>query len=476
MNQDAPGRPRQKKVEEWEEEIATIAAGQALREHRLIHAIGQFDALGGWHAQGAVSCAHWLSWRIGLELGAAREKLRVAKALRNLVMIDGAFAAGQLSYSKVRALTRVATPENEAALVEMAVFATASQLEQICRRFRSVLRSEAPSSVTEAETQRFFSHSVTADGMMRFSIQLPAEEGARLLAAVATGQDATDDALVKTPDVSAETPGPSSRRNRADGLMIAVESFLEHGAKKRSGGAPNEVILHASRGVLRHGEDGAFIENGGPIAVRAPTAQRLSCDAGVVEMVEDVDGAVLSVGRRTRTVPSAIRRALQVRDQNTCTFPGCTHNRFLDAHHVQHWAHGGETKLDNLILLCARHHRFVHEHGFQIKSHEGRFHFYDSEGRPILESPPMPAPEEARVDILVGPHEQNFALKGGPLTAQGDGGPVDYVQIIDALVSATGVGDVRAIDGPKPCVRHAGGRCPSHHWPETSGGSAQELF
>ncbi len=430
-----------------------IASGQASREHRLIHAIGQFDALGGWHAQGAVSCAHWLSWRIGLDLGAAREKLRVAKALRNLPAIDGAFAAGQLSYSKVRALTRVASSENEVALVEMAVFATASQLEQICRRFRGVLRSEATDSVDEAEARRFVSHSVTSDGMMRFSIQLPAEEGARLLAAVAMGQDAAGGAQAQRRGVSAETSGGSRpRASRADGLMTAVESFLEHGAKKRSGGTPNEVILHVSKDVLAHREEGGFIENGGSVAVRAQTAQRLSCDAGVVEMVEDSDGTVLSVGRRTRTVPSAIRRALQMRDRRTCCFPGCTHNRFLDAHHLQHWAEGGETKLDNLILLCGRHHRFVHEHGFQIERHGGRFHFFDPRGRPILETPPMPPPEEAGVHLLTGPQEQLLALQGSSLTAAGDGERVDYVHVVDALVSATGLGDVRTVEGPKQAV------------------------
>src|SRR6185503_18733137 len=106
--------------------------------------------------------------------------------------------------------------------------------------------------------------------------------------------------------------------------------------------------------------------NAGCAGVSAETARKLSCDAAVVKVVEDDRGNVLDIGRRTRTVPAAIRRALNVRDQSQCAFPGCTHRLFLDAHHIEHWADGGKTSLENLVLLCTRHHTYVHEHGYSI--------------------------------------------------------------------------------------------------------------
>jgi hypothetical protein len=104
--------------------------------------------------------------------------------------------------------------------------------------------------------------------------------------------------------------------------------------------------------------------------VSAETSRRLSCDAGVVHWLEDKKGEPLSVGRKTRTIPPAIRRALKRRDHG-CRFPGCTCSRFVDAHHITHWADGGETSLNNLVLLCRRHHRMVHEEGFSIHSQAG---------------------------------------------------------------------------------------------------------
>ena len=100
-------------------------------------------------------------------------------------------------------------------------------------------------------------------------------------------------------------------------------------------------------------------------------ARRLSCDASVVAVVENDNGEPLSVGRKTRIIPPALRRALNTRDEG-CRFPGCTYHRYVDAHHVRHWADGGETKLSNLITLCRAHHRMVHKGEIKIeKSADG---------------------------------------------------------------------------------------------------------
>ena len=90
--------------------------------------------------------------------------------------------------------------------------------------------------------------------------------------------------------------------------------------------------------------------------------------------LENGQGEVLNVGRKTRIIPSAIRRALKARD-TTCQYPGCSHTRYVDGHHMVHWSDGGETKLDNLVLLCRRHHRLVHEYGFRVVKSDFGFHF-----------------------------------------------------------------------------------------------------
>jgi len=131
-------------VEDLGREIAELAARMDAATHRLLECIRQFDTSNEWDAQGAVSCAHWLSWRIGLDLATAREKVRVARTLGTLPAIDQALRVGRISYAKVRAMTRVATPENEAQLLEFAIYATGAQLERICRGYRGTLAADRP--------------------------------------------------------------------------------------------------------------------------------------------------------------------------------------------------------------------------------------------------------------------------------------------------------------------------------------------
>ena len=157
--------------------------------------------------------------------------------------------------------------------------------------------------------------------------------------------------------------------------------------------------------------------------VPAGTSRRIACDAGRVVMTHGPDGSVLDVGRKTRTVPPAIRRALDHRDGG-CRFPGCG-LRFCDAHHIKHWADGGETRLDNLVLLCRRHHRAVHEEGFgveMVKGADGSLRFYWPDGQLFPDVPPasrLPRDpiaaleaEHSKSGICVGP-ETSMSLWGG---------------------------------------------------------------
>lgn len=386
------------------DEIARVAASINLHEHRLVKLIAEFDEDGGWARQGAVSCAHWLSWRIGLGVVAAREKVRVGRALERLPAIDAAFEAGKVSYSKVRAMTRVATPDNDVLLAEMAQHTTAAELEQICRRFRGV-QDESPRGVEEAEARRFVRVARGPDGAVRLSVQVPADEGARLLAAL--------DAAASVDD-SAESPRAP---NRADGLMHLVESWFADGPRPRRGGAPHEVVLHVGE---RTGAD-PYLEHDDR-AVSDAAAKRIACDASLVD-----------VGRKHRTVPPAMRRALEARHGKRCAFPTCNHRLFLDAHHIQHWMDGGATQLDNLVLLCRRHHTFVHEHGWRIEKTDDHVAFVAPEG-------PVPRVGDTdRVDLAALARREDAPgdLDAWALRPDFWGDPVDYDQVIHALATAT---------------------------------------
>ena len=138
------------------------------------------------------------------------------------------------------------------------------------------------------------------------------------------------------------------------------------------------------------GDSQTVLDEAGGIHVSAETARRLACDAATVTMRHGPGGEILDVGRRTRTISPALRRALAARDRR-CRFPGCD-NRRVDAHHLRHWADGGRTALDNLVLLCRRHHRAVHEEGFRVAMDAaGHVRFAHPDGRPLVEAPPAPA-------------------------------------------------------------------------------------
>jgi hypothetical protein len=153
----------------------------------------------------------------------------------------------------------------------------------------------------------------------------------------------------------------------------------------------HQVVVHVDAETLRDQAPGrCHIEHGPALPVE--TVRRLTCDASLVRITEDEDGEPLDVGRKTRTIPPAIRRALRSRDAGCC-FPGCTYQRYLDAHHIEHWADGGQTKLKNLVTLCRTHHRLVHEGGIRVEALQGGgFRFLRPDGRPFdilyREAPP----------------------------------------------------------------------------------------
>jgi hypothetical protein len=450
-----------------EHRIATLAANIHAAEHQLLVLIADYDRRRGWELGGYASCAHFLAARTRLNLNTAREKVRASRALENLPETSAAMARGELSLCAVRALSRVATPENEGELLEAARGCTVAQLERMVRAYRR----SGPEDEAERERGRFreraFSVFPDEDRMYVVRGVLPPEVAAVLMKAVEAASDALwREERERVPELltDAERTRAAARR-RADALGLIAERALQVGFGGGAAAAGGEGGACEGGGEDAQGDDGRrndapsddgrrddgrnddnrrigaggddgprddagsddgrridprgrdgrrddapisgsraeryqimlHVEPGGATLddgtrLSHETSLRLACDAAVVKIVHapgsrppSANGVrpaherprILDVGRRTRTIPPALRRALDVRDQG-CRFPGCG-LRFTEAHHVVHWSRGGETSIENCLLLCRHHHRLVHEEGWTVG--------WWGQGRPVFQDP-----------------------------------------------------------------------------------------
>jgi hypothetical protein len=341
--------------------------------------VAEFDRRGAARSWGFRGTAEWLSWRCGIGVRAARDHVRVARRLPELPLVREAFGRGELSYSKVRALARVSDAEDERALLELARGSTAEGLERVVRRMRSAASADLEVA-NRGHDRRFLDWWSDEDGSLRFSGRLGADDGAAFIDAVETAVEA----LMGTLNVSdaPELPQlPPRGARRADALAEILVS-----------GSPRaQVVLHVDAAALsctapaadeRAGELCALED--GP-AVPSETARRLACDGDLVIAQRNEDGTI-DHGRSRRVVSPPLRASLERRDGH-CRFPGCSRRHGIHAHHIRHWAHGGRTDQDNLVLLCRFHHRVVHEEGFLITLDGGAMHFRRPDGRLVPEVP-----------------------------------------------------------------------------------------
>ena len=440
---EGAGRP----LELLEREISELAAHIHAATCRWLVLVGEYDRREGWAQWGCKSCAQWLSWQCSLAPSAAREQVRVARRLADLPLITAAFGRGELSYSQVRAMSRVATPEVEESMLELARFSTAAQLERMLRGYRGVVERElTPDERTHGGAYLVCEHD--NDGSLLLRGRLPAEEGALVMAALEAARDtlrgesaaaeaegdAAPDAPAE-PDVASTPNGYRSASaeappSNAAALVLMSETVLSAGPAGRSPADSYQVFVHVDVDTIGTDDGGGQLEDGSPL--RPETARRLACDASIVRILER-DGRPLSVGRRTRTVPPALRRALQTRD-HCCRFPGCTQRRFLHAHHIEHWAHGGPTDLDNLVHLCRFHHRLVHEGGYTLErsGRRGALRFRRPDGVPLLPVPERRAGHEA--DLRQG--NRRAGARIGPETCVSDwtGERYDLGMCVDAMI------------------------------------------
>jgi len=360
-------------IEELDAAICRMSRDINVAQYRLLLLIREFDDRFGWAKWSFRNCSEWLAWRSGITLSAAREKVRTAQALRGLPQISAAFADGRLSYSKVRALTRTADRHNEDLLLTYALTATATQVEERCRQMRNV-EARSTEHGRKSWSRRTLSAWRNAErGTLKISLEVPLEAGEIVTQAI--------DRAIEAGEASSgpEFEEVSWHTQQADAFVAVARAYLEgdsSGASSATSTADHyQVVIHVDESALR-GEPG---RSDLPIE----TVKRLSCDGSLVPVIENAAGEPLNVGRKRRTVPPAIRRALWSRDRG-CAFPGCHNTHFVDAHHVEHWSDGGETSLANLVLLCSHHHRLVHEGGYRIRRDaDHRQYFQRADGRVI---------------------------------------------------------------------------------------------
>ncbi len=387
-------------VDRLGDEIAELSAHLDAATARLLDLIREFDARGGWNT-GFHSCAAWLSWRVGLDRGAARERVRVARALGTLPRLAKALGRGELSYSKVRALTRVATPETEERLLAVGRAGTAEHVERIVRGWRRVDRQAEVRETARRHASRALHVYQDEDGMVVIRGRLAPEVGAVLVQALTAARQALYQ-QAHAGDVPAETPPMGQQQ--ADALVLVAEAALHHGIDPGTPAERYQVVVHVDAPVLADPDapGQSILEDG--THVSAETSRRLACDASRVLMRHGPDGRAVEVGARTRTIPPALRRALHHRDRG-CRFPGCGF-RFGQGHHIRHWANGGPTTLSNLAVLCRRHHRAIHEEGYQVERHsDGELRFRRPDGRLLPEVPTVAALPADPLHVLRSRHE-----------------------------------------------------------------------
>jgi len=345
-------------------DLVELLVARARMEAELLRRIRVWDDHRVWSGDGALSASGWLAHHGGLHPGTARRLVHLAHRLGDAPVTEAALQAGRLSVDQATALARASTAPctvrfqaDEQVLVDQAQALTVPQLQQVVRHWRT--RAEAESSEVEVGADpgfegRHLHASVTWDATVALDGVLDPDSGAVVLAAL-------DAAIDADRDQSGEDRRSRPQR-RVDALALICRHYLDTARLPVTGGERPHLAVTVDLGTLTTGQGSGRSDHG--VTLSAAAARLLACDAAV-HPIRIRGSQPLDIGRRTRTVPTAVRRALVVRDGG-CRFPGCDRPpAWTDAHHITHWANGGATALANLILLCRRHHRLLH-HGWTL--------------------------------------------------------------------------------------------------------------
>ena len=415
--------------DEVADEITTWAGRVAAGEARLLALIGEFDRREAWCQPGFLSCAHWLSWWLGMGTRAAYERVKVARALRELPLTMAAFSRGQLSWTQVRAVCRVAVAADEQTYIELARNASGAQLEKLVRGVRRA-RKPAEDAADPERAKHLMRSSVRYDddGNLVITVKVPAEQGAVILAAIDLARGELD--RERAAECSAE------QQDTAEPTECSAEPSSPQGLSRTAmyGDADPKVRASVAEGLVRVAQTSLAAVTKGHADVARRTRQQLTAlidplsgwarlpngellpptaaPPSAPELRQHLrpliaqDLTRFDLGRSTRVVSDALRELLGQVDGERCRFPGCTRHRKLHAHHVVYWSAGGPTDLSNLVLVCSRHHTIVHAQGFRLTLGADRtLKVTTADGLRLLHHPTLdPQPATALdPDGLIGP-------------------------------------------------------------------------
>ena len=422
-------REEQRRVDE----LATLSAHLSAATARWLELVWKLHETGGGDDP-----AGFVAFRCGITRRESREFLRVAEALQSLPVTRAAFSRGELTFTKVRALTKVATASSEESLLELAGALTAAQLDRALRAFRRMVAEDA----CHAHELEYVDYFVDDQGSVLLRARLAAEDGTLVVKALDAARERVlerrrhERAATREPAAGA-VPNPGEE---APPRPAHVEALLDlaRASLAASGEAPSErvrLVVHVDAAAFTADARGRSELEDGPV-IAPETVRRLGCDAEVVTQIER-DGLPVSVGRARRTVPPALRRLLEARDERTCCFPGCDRRRHLQAHHRRHWAHGGETSLENLVLLCFHHHRLVHEGGYTVEGDaEHGIRFRNRYGVVWPAAPPRPPP--GSIDELIAANDRRGLQIDADTNLHGRGEPLDLPRAVSAIAHILG--------------------------------------
>jgi hypothetical protein len=354
---------------------------EAERCRRLV----ELERRGAFAREGFLSLTAWVIARHRVPASSAARRLRLARVLERMPLVAASLASGEIDpaaaglLASARQMCPEAFAELEGVLVDAARALGLGDLRRVVERFRQAADAERAELAEDRRyARRGLYVSPTLDGMVRVDGDLDAETGQALISALRAVMD-TEARGRAGPD--RRTPA----QRRADALGEICRAWLDRSDRPTVAGERPHVVVTVDLEALRGLPGAAELEDAGPITPEA--ARRLACDARVSRVITGPGSRPLEVGRSSRVVPPALRRALVVRDRG-CRFPGCGRPPgWCDAHHVVHWADGGETGLGNLVLLCRSHHRLIHR-GFRVRMADGVPVFAGPDGSPLADRGP----------------------------------------------------------------------------------------
>ena len=358
---------------------------------KITTAVGAFDAAEAWRDSGATSMTAWLranTRRSGRDASAC---VRTARRLADLPVLAEAYRSGVVSTAQVQAV--VANLNDETAplfgwteadlvptLASLSVTDVSNAMQHWAQAAKDSLHDPTNPEPDMPERRLHLSH--TLDGRRELTASLDAEAGALVETALR---------LAQTDDCDSEPPRTPAQR-RADALVDIARFYLDHQQTRRGGRHRPHLNIHIDYRDLATARPAGRLLDG--TVLDGATIRRLACDAGIHRVVTDGRSSILDYGHTTRTVPANLYNALVVRDHH-CRFPHCDRPpQFCEAHHIQHWEHGGPTRLDNLVLLCSRHHHLLHNPGWTVQLQpDGNLTIGTPEGRNLHSRPPGKPPD-----------------------------------------------------------------------------------